>query len=98
VVVPGVGDASALAALRSRFGGLTQGLRVARASGTVRGFFRAKPQRLFANDGDACGYRFLLGGIFVVILSVLRLRVKTLDLVISMAAALCVITLLGASS
>jgi hypothetical protein len=34
----------------------------------------------------------------MVILPVLRLRVKTLDLAVSTAAALCVVTLLGASS
>jgi hypothetical protein len=38
-----------------------------------------------------------LGGIVVVILSALWLRVKTLDLVVSTAAALCVVTLLGRS-
>jgi hypothetical protein len=39
----------------------------------------------------------LLEGVIVVILSALRLRVKTLDLVISTVAALYVVTLLGAS-
>jgi hypothetical protein len=98
VGVPGVGGASALAAPRSRFGGLTRGQRAARVSGAVRGFFRAKAQRLSANGGDACGCRYPLGGVVVVILSALWLRVKTLDLVVSTAAALCVVTLLGASS
>jgi hypothetical protein len=42
---PGVGSASALAASRSRCGGLTRGQRAAEFSGVVRGFFRAKAQR-----------------------------------------------------
>jgi hypothetical protein len=64
----------------------------------VRGFFRAKAQRFSADGGDACGCRIPLGGVVVVILPALRLRVKTLDLMVSMTAALCVVTLLRASS
>jgi hypothetical protein len=63
----------------------------------VRGFFWAKAQRLSANGGDACGCRNPLGGVVVVILPVLWLRVKTLDLTVSAAAAVYVVTLLGAS-
>jgi hypothetical protein len=74
------------------------GQRAAEFSGVVEGFFRAKAQRFCANDGDACGCRFPLGGVVVVILPALRLRVKTLDLVVSTAAALCVVTFLEASS
>jgi hypothetical protein len=98
VGVPGVAGASALAAPRSCFRGLTWGQQAARASGAVRGFFWVKAQRLIANDGDACGCRYPLGGVIVVILSMLWLWVKTLDLVVSTAASLCVVTLLGASS
>jgi hypothetical protein len=43
------------------------------------------------------GVVYLLGGVVVVILSVLRLQVKTLDLAVSTAEVLCVATLLGAS-
>jgi hypothetical protein len=64
----------------------------------VEGFFWAKAQRFCANDGDACRCRFPLGGVIVVILPALRLRVKTLDLVVSTAVALCVVTFLEASS
>jgi hypothetical protein len=64
----------------------------------VRGFFRAKAQRFSANGGDACGCLFPLRGVVLVIIPTLRLRVKTLDLVVSTAAALCVVTFLGASS
>jgi hypothetical protein len=88
------------AALRfwQRFGDLTRGQRAAKFSGAVRGYFRAKAQRLGASGGDACGCRNPLGGVGVVILPALRLRVKTLDLVVSTAAALSIVTLLGASS
>jgi hypothetical protein len=95
---PGVGSASVLAAPRSRFGDLTRGQRAAKFLGAVRGFFRAKVQHLGARGGDACGCRHPLGGVVVVILPALRLQVKTLDLIVSTAAALCVVTLLGASS
>jgi hypothetical protein len=95
---PGVSSASALAASRSRCGGLTRGQWAAEFSGAVRGFFRAKAQRLSANGGDACGCHNPLGGVVVVILLVLWLRVKTLDLTVSAAAAVYVVTLLGASS
>jgi hypothetical protein len=64
----------------------------------VRGFFRAKAQRLGTSGGDACGCRNPLGGVGVVILPTVRLRVKTLDLMFSTAAALSIVTLLGASS
>jgi hypothetical protein len=63
----------------------------------MRGFFRAKAQRLGVNGGDACGCHNPLEGFVVVILPVLRLRVKTLDLTVS-AAAVYVVTLLRASS
>jgi hypothetical protein len=64
VGVPGVGGASALAAPRSRFGGLTRGQRAARVSRAVRGFFRAKAQRQrrrclwvsLPSWGRRCGY------------------------------------------
>jgi hypothetical protein len=56
-----------------------------------------KAQRFGANGGDACGCRNPLEGFVVVILPVLWLRVKTLDLTVS-AAAVYVVTLLGASS
>jgi hypothetical protein len=46
----GVGGAST--APRSWFAGLTQGRRATEFSGAVVGFFRAKAQRLGANDGD----------------------------------------------
>jgi hypothetical protein len=58
--------------------------------------FLGESSALLANSGYACGCCFPLGGVVVVILSVLRLWVKTLDLAASMAAALCVVTLLGA--
>jgi hypothetical protein len=64
----------------------------------VRGFFWAKAQRFSANSGDACGCHNPLGGVVVVILPVLWFRVKTLDLTVSTAAAVYVVTLLGASS
>jgi hypothetical protein len=92
------GGASALAAPRSRFGGLTWGQRAARLLGAVREIFQAKAQCLSVNDGDACGCRYPLGDVVGVILSALRLRVKTLDLMVSTAAVLCVATLLEASS
>jgi hypothetical protein len=94
----GVGSTSVLAAPRSRFGDLTRGQRAAKFSGAVPGFFQAKAQRLGASGGDACGCCHPLGGVIVVIFPVLRLQVKTLDLVVSTTAALCVVTLLGASS
>jgi hypothetical protein len=56
-----------------------------------------KAQRFSANGGYACGCRFSFGGVVVVNLSMLWLRVKTLELAFSMAAALCVAALLGAS-
>jgi hypothetical protein len=77
---PGVGDASASAAPRSRFGNLTREQWEAEFSGVGRGFFRTKAQRLGANGSDACGCRNPFGGVVVAILSALRLRVKTLDL------------------
>jgi hypothetical protein len=84
-----------LKAPRSRFGGLTQGQRTAEFSEAVRGFFRAKAQCFNTNGGDACGCRNPLGGFVVVILPVLWLWVKTLDLTISTAATVYVVTLLG---
>jgi hypothetical protein len=95
---PSVGDASALAAPTSRLGGLTRGQRAAEFSRVVQGFFSGKAPRFSANGDDACGCRIPLEGVVVVILSVLRLRVKTLDLAVSRAVALCVVILLGASS
>jgi hypothetical protein len=71
--------------------------RATKFSGAVCGCFRAKVQRLGANDGDACGCRNPLGGVVVGIRPALRLRVKTLDLTVSTTAAECVVTLLGAS-
>jgi hypothetical protein len=91
---PGVGDTSSLAAPR----GLTRGQRAAEFSGAEREFFWAKAQRISANGGDACGCRNPFGGVVMVILPALRLRVKTLDLAVSTAPPLCVVTLLGASS
>jgi hypothetical protein len=61
----------------------------------VCGCFRAKAQRLGANDGGACGYRNPLGGVVVGIRPAVRLRVKALDLVVSTAAAQCVVFPLG---
>jgi hypothetical protein len=61
--------------------------------------FPAKAQRSGAYDGDACGCRDPLEGVVAATLSALGLRVKTLDLVVSMTAALlCVVTSLGALS
>jgi hypothetical protein len=60
--------------------------------------FRANAQRFGTNGGDACGCRIPLEGVIVVILPALWLQVKTLDLAVSTAAALCVVTLLRASS
>ena len=42
----------------------------------VRRFFRAKAQRSGANGGDACGYRYPLGGAIVATFGTLGLRVK----------------------
>jgi hypothetical protein len=95
---PGVGGALALAAPRLHFGSLTRGQQAAKFSGAVRGFLQAKAQRFSANVGDACGCRFPLEGVVEAILPMQRLRVKTLDLVVSTAATLCVVTLLGALS
>jgi hypothetical protein len=95
---PGVDGASILAAPRSWFGSLTRGQRAAEFSRAVQGYFRAKAQCISANGNNACGYRNPLGGAVVVILLVLRLRVKTLHLAVSTAVALCVVTLLWASS
>jgi hypothetical protein len=53
----------------------------------IRWFFWAKDQRFDANGGDACGCRNPLEGAVVVTFFVLGLRVKTLDLVVSTAAA-----------
>jgi hypothetical protein len=64
----------------------------------VRVFFRAKSQHFSANDGDACGCHNPLGGVVMVILPVLWLRVKILDLMASAAAMVYVVTLLGALS
>jgi hypothetical protein len=50
--------------------------------------FLAKAQRSGAYDGDACGCRDPLEGVVAATLSALGLRVKTLDLVVSMTAAL----------
>jgi hypothetical protein len=94
---PIVGGASALTTPRSWFGGLTWGQRVTKLSGAVQGFFWVKALRISANGGDAYGCRNPLGGVVVVILPVPGLRVKTLDLTVSTAAALCVVTLLEAS-
>jgi hypothetical protein len=63
----------------------------------MQGFFRSKPQRVSTNGDDACWFRNPLGGIVMVILYMLWLRVKTHDLAVSTAATLCVVTLLGAS-
>jgi hypothetical protein len=57
-------------------------------------FFSGESSALSANGGDACGCRIPFGGAVVVILPVLWLRVKILDLAVSTAAALCVVTLL----
>ena len=95
---PGVGGASASAAPRSRFGDLSRGQRTAEFSGVVWGFVRVKAQRLRANGGNACGCCYPLGDVVVAILPVIQFRVKTLDLAVSTAAALRVVTLLGASS
>ena len=76
---PGVDGASVLAAPRSWFGDLTREQRAVEFSGAVEGFFRTKAQRLSANGSGACGCRNPLGGVVVVILPALRLRVKTLD-------------------
>jgi hypothetical protein len=75
---PGVGGASALTAPRSRFRGQTQGQWMAEFSEAVRGFFWAKAQCFSTDGGDARGCRNPLGGVVVVILPVLWLRVKTL--------------------
>jgi hypothetical protein len=97
VGVPGVGGASALATPRSCLEIPSWRQRATKFSGAVCGCFRAKVQRLGANDGDACGCRNPLGGVVVGIRPALRLRVKTLDLTVSTTAAECVVTLLGAS-
>jgi hypothetical protein len=76
----------------------TSGEWTADFSEVVRGFFRAKAQPFSANDVGACGCRFPLGGVVVVNLPALWLRVKTLYLVVLTAAALCVVTFLEASS
>jgi hypothetical protein len=61
--------------------------------------FSAKAHRSGANDGDSCGCRDPLEGVIAATLSALGLRVKTLDLVVSMMAALiCVVTSLRALS
>jgi hypothetical protein len=52
--------------------------------------FLAKAQRSGANDGDACGCHDPLEGVVAATLSALGLRVKTLDLVVSMTAVLLV--------
>jgi hypothetical protein len=77
---PVAGGASALATTRLWFGVLTRGQQAVEFSGAVRGFFRAKAQCLGANDGNVCGCHNPLWGVVVVILAMLRLRVKTLDL------------------
>lgn len=94
---PGVGGASALATPRSCLESPSWRQRATKFSGVVCGCFQAKVQRLGANGGDACGCRNPLGGVVVGIRPSLRLRVKTLDLTVSTAAAQCVVTLLGAS-
>jgi hypothetical protein len=71
--------------------------RAAEFSGAVRGFFWAKVHRFGANGGDACWCRIPLEGVVVVILPALRLWVKTVDLAVSTAAALCIVALLRAS-
>jgi hypothetical protein len=64
-----------------------------------RGFFREKSQRFGAKDGDACGYRDSLEGVVVATLSVIGLRVKTLDLCgLGNGGACCVVTSLEALS
>jgi hypothetical protein len=95
---PGVGDASTLAAPRSWFLGLTRDSGRLSSRERCEDFFRAKAQRFGTNGGDACGCRIPLEGVVVVILPALWLRVKTLDLAVSMAGALCVVTLLRALS
>jgi hypothetical protein len=64
---PGVGSALALAAPRWRFGDLTRERWTAEFLKAVQGFFWAKGQRLGANSDDACGCRYPLGGVVVVI-------------------------------
>jgi hypothetical protein len=61
------------------------------------GFFRAKAQRFNANGGDACGYRYPLGGAVAATFTTLGLRVKTLDRLGLNVGGGCVITLLRAS-
>jgi hypothetical protein len=75
---PTVHIASSLAAPRSRFEGLTRGQWAAEFLGAVQGFFRAKAQRISANDSDACWCRKPLRDVIVVILLTLWLRVKPL--------------------
>src|SRR4051812_32977303 len=48
---------------RSRVGSLSWGQRAWRMPGSVRRFFRAKALCLGTIGGDACGYRYLLGGV-----------------------------------
>jgi hypothetical protein len=95
---PGVGGASSFAAPASRFEGLTRGQLAGEFSEVIQGFFRAEARHFSANDDDAWGCRNPLEGVVVVILSVIRLRVKTLDLAVSTVMAPCVVALLGASS
>jgi hypothetical protein len=58
--------------------------------------FPAKAQRSGANDGDARGCRDPFEGVVAATLSVLGLRVKAQDLVVSMTVSLyCVVISLG---
>jgi hypothetical protein len=66
---------------------------------SVGRIFPTKAQRCGANDGDTFGCRDPLEGVVADTLSILGLRVKTQDLVVSMMAALlCGVTSLGALS
>ena len=82
------GHLGAMAAPRSRFGGLARGLCMVRATRYGRKVFRAKAQRSGANDDAICGCRNPLGGILVGTFSALELRVKTLDHSVSMTVSL----------
>jgi hypothetical protein len=52
---------------------------VGRGRGVTRIFFRSKAQCFGTSGGNACGYRYSLGGIDAVTFSAIGLRVKTLD-------------------
>jgi hypothetical protein len=66
-------------------------------SGVRESFSRAKAQRFDANDGDACGYRYPLGGAVAATFTMLGLWVKTLDHLGLNVGGGCVVTLLRAS-